>query len=81
MLLYLLLFENVHDRNTVYKKYIFCSLERFSSDKQQIKFTDLKLAYLDDYNLLDWKQLESQWGNELGWKPKWSHLHEGYVRT
>lgn len=33
MLLYLLLFENVHDRNTVYKKYIFFSLERFSSDK------------------------------------------------
>lgn len=25
--------ENVHDRNTVYKKYIFFSLERFSSDK------------------------------------------------
>lgn len=32
-LLYLLFFENVHDRNTAYKKYIFFSLERFNSDK------------------------------------------------
>lgn len=52
MLLFLLLLR-MYMIETLYKKYIFFSLESFSSDKQQIKFTDLQLAYLDNYNLLN----------------------------